>query len=515
MKSKMQKSWFEKLLWKINDQVFNWQLTDIIEVTYAYKEIWDWKYWNETLFGYFSGFRYDNSINLENVYCITEEKLTKTIKRIEGFIEKNKKILFKDNSEKIKSSILEWSLIYAWNCLKMALLWLPFEAEKAWRKHDFTDLEVLKIIKYIEKLEKKNFWGKILDNEIEISLAYNYVLKVFREWKHLLNVDEQKNFKSRYISYMKSLLSEELQSFRVNYNYSHTIYSPDIEVKLNTKLTRKKYSKFFLVVLNDILWLDFQVVHEERSSIYDGPWFLAFPTWSNYNHMTLKQVIELIWHEVEVHSYNYRMNECILWNFRWAGNLEKEEWFAMTVEEFLKWRKLSEITVTRHFVIVFASEIFSPEDFNDFMKMYSKLTWRSYTIQNLLRQKRNYPLWYKWGQHKDVTYGRWIRKVISFLKTGWDMRELYLWKVSLDDIPKIKKLLKYKWVDIWDLNIPIFLWELLMYLAVTPEKSSNCTNFSAYLKKKYHFVNFKNLDLLILKEFVRVKVRVDSLKLLD
>jgi hypothetical protein len=52
---------------------------------------------------------------------------------------------------------------------------------------------------------------------------------------------------------MKSLLSEELQSFRVNYSYSHTVYSPEIEEKLNIKLTRKKYSKFFLVVLNDIL----------------------------------------------------------------------------------------------------------------------------------------------------------------------------------------------------------------------------------------------------------------------
>jgi hypothetical protein len=267
-------------------------------------------------------------------------------------------------------------------------------------------------------------------------------------------------------------------------------------------------------VLNDILWLDFQVIHEERSSIYDWPWFLAFPTWSNYNHMTLKQVIELIWHEVEVHSYNYRMNQFILWNFRWAGNLEKEEWFAMTVEEFLKWRKLWEITVTWHFVIVFASEIFIPEEFSEFMKMYSKLTWKPYTVQNLLRQKRNYPLLYKWGQHKDVTYGRWTRKVISFLKSGWDMRELYLWKISLDDIPKIKKLLKYEWVDIWDLNIPIFLWELLLYLTITPPENSSCANFISHLKKKYYFVNFDNLDLLILREFVKVKVSFHRLELL-
>jgi hypothetical protein len=41
---------FEKVLQRINEEIFNGQLTDIIEVTYAYKKVDENKYWNETIF---------------------------------------------------------------------------------------------------------------------------------------------------------------------------------------------------------------------------------------------------------------------------------------------------------------------------------------------------------------------------------------------------------------------------------------------------------------------------------
>ena len=58
---------FEKLLTKINEDIFNGQLTDIIEITYAYKKMPDGNYWNETLLGYFAWFRYCASQDLEKV----------------------------------------------------------------------------------------------------------------------------------------------------------------------------------------------------------------------------------------------------------------------------------------------------------------------------------------------------------------------------------------------------------------------------------------------------------------
>ncbi len=509
---KIKKSDFEKILQSINDEIFNGQLTDIIEVTYAYKKMSCGNYWNETLFWYFAGFRFDYSHDLEQVSKITSQKLKKKIAAIDKFLKKLQKITYKSKQESIKSKILIWSLKYSRNCLEIALLWLPFELSKAWFDHGYTQKEAQTIVKQIEKLEKKNFWWKISHNQDELVLAYNYILKVFKDWKWLLNSDEQKEFKNTYIKAIKNLLDPTKELYRVKY-YATNKLSKEAEEKLAANVTRWNYTKIFKTVLNDILWLDFEVVHEERSSIYDGPWFLSFPSSKTYDSMTLRRVIELIGHEIEVHCFNYRMNQRLLWNFRWAWNLEKEEGFAMTVEEFLKWKKLEDITVTRHFVIVLASEVFELEELKWFMRLYSKMTWKKYMFQHILRQKRNYPLECKWGQHKDVTYGRWIQKVLDFLKNGWDMRELYLWKISLDDIPKAKKLLKYSGRHMSDLNIPIFFGELILYLAITPPEKSNCDHFLKMLKKKYHFINFDKLDLLIVKEFVKVKVSFDRLKL--
>ena len=503
---------FEKILKKINTLIFNGQLTDIIEVTYAYKKMSDWNYWNETLFGYFAGFRFDLWHDLSEVWKITERKLHDKIKLIDTYLEKIANIDSLKKDEKIRANILKWSLNYSRNCLEMALVWLSFELSKAWYYHNLDNKEIKKKITKIEKLEKKNFGWNISKNPREISLAYNFILKAFREWKHLLSQEEQKTFRSVYIGRIKWMLEPTRESYRVTY-YCKDKFWPEIQEKLSQKITRKKYTQIFSTVLNDLLWLDFKIVHEERSSIYDGPWFLAFPSSSAYDHLTLRRIIELIGHEIEVHCVNYRMNQHLIGNFRWAWNLEKEEGFAMTVEEFLAWRKLNDITVTQHFVKVLASEIFDLDELEEFMKLYTKLIWKKYWFEAILRQKRNYPLDQKWGQHKDVTYGRGIQKVLEFLKNWWDMRELYLWKISLEDIPKAKKLLKYAWKDISDLNIPIFFWELLLYLVITDHKKTNCDHFMKMLKKKYYFVNFENLNLLIVKEFVRVKVSFSSLGL--
>ena len=506
------KSQFEKILHNINEDIFNGQLTDIIEVTYAYKKMPDWHYWNETLFGYFAGFRCWVSQDLEKVWSITQEKLKLKIDLIDRYLKKLSNLKSLKKSEKVRASILKWSLEYSRNCLEMTSVWLPFELSKAWLYHELTTTEVKKKISKIEKLEKKNFGWNISKNPDEVILAYNYILKAFKEGKDLLTEEEQREFKNTYISAIKNIIDPEHEHFRVKY-YSKEKFWPEIQKKLAQKITRKKYSQIFSTVLNDLLWLDFKIIHEERSSIYDGPWFLSIPTSSHYDHLTLKRVIELIGHEIEVHCVNFRMNEHLIGNFRWAWNLEKEEGFAMTVEEFLKWKKLDDITVTRHFVIVLATEIFDIHTLEWFMKIYSNLTWKKYTFDMILRQKRNYPFELKWWQHKDVTYGRGIQKVLEFLKQGWDMRELYLWKISLDDIPKAKKLLKYSWREVWDLNIPIFFWELLLYLVITDPEKTTCDHFLKMLKKKYYFINFDNLNLLIVKEFVRVKVSFNSLGL--
>lgn len=498
------KTSFEKKLQEINQHIFNGQLTDIIEVTYAYKKISDWHYWNETVFWYFAGFRHDSWLDFSIVRSVTTEELKEKISFINTALKDLKSIIKINEEEKIRKGILIWSLKYTKNCLNMTLLGIDFELEKAWFAHNLTDEEVQERIDKIKKLEDQNFWGRISENQSESILVYNYVFKSFQKNRKKLTKSEQDEYENVFLKKIKKYVPKNFETFSIN-TRKKNYFDKKLTDRLEEKIPRKKYSELFERVLNDFLWLEFQVIHEERSSIYDGPGYLSIPIDSNYDFLSKKRVIELIWHEIEVHCFNYRINQFLLGNFRWAWNLVKEEGLAMTIEEFLKWARLQEITITHHFVRVFASEIFSTKDLQRFLTLYWKLRWEEYTTLRILRQKRNYPLNFKWGQHKDATYGRGIQKVLTFLQKWGDMRELYLGKVSIDDIPKIKKILELQKKDIAELNIPIFLGELILYIFVHKNKNIDCDSFLNYLKDKYYFINFDNLDLLIVKEFVKIR----------
>ena len=95
-----------KILKEIDEHIFNGQLTDIIEVTYAYKKMPDNHYWNETLFGYFAGFRLDSSNDLEKVSKITENKLNVKIKLVDKYLTKISGLSSMRKAEKIRADIL-------------------------------------------------------------------------------------------------------------------------------------------------------------------------------------------------------------------------------------------------------------------------------------------------------------------------------------------------------------------------------------------------------------------------
>jgi len=74
-----EKTSFVQVLEKVTQEIFNGQLTDIIEVTYAYKKLSEDRFWNETLFSIFSGFRFDSQLDFALVKSVTEKKLTEKL----------------------------------------------------------------------------------------------------------------------------------------------------------------------------------------------------------------------------------------------------------------------------------------------------------------------------------------------------------------------------------------------------------------------------------------------------
>jgi hypothetical protein len=57
---------------------------------------------------------------------------------------------------------------------------------------------------------------------------------------------------------------------------------------------------------------------------------------------------------------------------------------------------------------------------------------------------------------KDIVYLNWFLEVRDFIKNGWNVKELYFWKISLQDLDEIKKS-EFLDIKVDDLKIPLFV----------------------------------------------------------
>lgn len=503
---------FDTLLKDINISIFNGELTDIIEVTYAYKKVSGQQNINKTLFFDFLWKESSQDLYPSDIKKV-EEKLFGKISDIDAFIKKLYALPKWNKQDTIKCDLLVWSLKYAKNCLSIALHWLPFESEKAWFNNNIDHVEIEKRIQIIEDLEEKNFWWKISENPDELTLCYDFLKNIFEKNKWKLSEEEQAEYQDKYLTKIERLLPFNYDKDDKGISWIQNTSSSTN--KIDNEISREKYIKVFDIILNDLLWLDFEIRVEERSSIYDGPGYLSFPNNDEYNSLSIKRIIELIWHEIESHSTNLRTNESILGSFRWAGNLEKEEWLAMVTEKLLNGEKLHELWIPVHFPKVLMSELLNGEDLQRFLCLQNKIQPDKWSEWRFLRLKRNYPTQYQWWQHKDVSYGRWVLKVVDYIKNWWDIKDLYLWKVSIDDIPKIKEFISLQ-EDIWEksnIHLPLFISEFILFSTDT-DNHINQENFIYYLKNKYDFIDWANIEVPVTQFFQKRKL-LKVLQLLD
>ena len=131
-------------------------------------------------------------------------------------------------------------------------------------------------------------------------------------------------------------------------------------------------------------------------------------------------------------------------------------------------------------------EILSWEEYKEFLELHAKLKQTKNASWMFLRRKRNYPIDYKWVQHKDTSYNRWQHKIVDFIKKWGNIKDLYVWKVSFDDIEKTKKIIDAENIK---LMYPLLIWELLQYVILWNELREN--DFCDYIEAKYPFLNIR------------------------
>lgn len=485
IESNKEKLFLNEVLDWLNESIFNGEMDDIIELTYAYTNLWDWKFLNRTLFEDFIWEKFDGQ-NIEHLWYLAWHKLNYKKNIINNYQEslKDKNVF---SWEKIE--ILKWTLDFIENIILFTLEWLIFEKEKAWWNCWILEHEKRNKIKKMEELEWKLYWWKICENKEEVIVCYEKLLELLEKNKDQINEEEVGIFRE-YLKQLKEefpYLDEENEENEENKKNEEN----EENEMMDKQISRKNYVKIFEIIF-EIYWIEKKVVVDERSSIYDGPDSLCIPNLEKYNTLKLKRILELIVHEIEVHFIVEKNNKQNLWDFRGWANLQREEWTASLSEDILSWYDWKKTWINFRFSQILMWEILDWDDFNKFVEIFLKLQWERLSVKNshILRKKRNYPLYLKWVQHKDTSYSRWKMKVVKFLEEWWNIEDLFLGKVSFDDLDKVKKIVSKSWNA---QNYPFLLWEILKF--VLDGKKLTHKSFTFYIKEKYSFLdvdkNFK------------------------
>ena len=469
----------DKIKEKIDTEILTSDITDIVEVTYAYKKLNDWTNFNTTLFNKLVWTKSSNiidDINWYDTWFYNSEKINwkkwKWIFKNESFYHKKLHYLndivkndalnnLKSKSssidvilgelncvenlnedEKNKQELLISSLKYARNNLEIALIWLPFELEKAGLPLDMKDEEIEERVKKIEDLEYENFWWKISENPEEMEMIYNFMKSNFDDNKANLSIEEQQEYK-KYLFKIEDEINAKT-SYEFGFEYKKPEENTETHPALNLEMWRNDYKQVFESI-PQIMSSDKEVeVSDEYWSFYDwDKWYI--PWNKDYENKTLNYILSTAVHEAFYLTTEMLWEENVGWVKGW-WYLEREEWMAVYLEYLIKWEK-NLVWLWEPRLLVW--ELFEWKETERFIELHNKLN-PARKSWNILRNKRNYPLNYKWAQHKDSSYWRWLRQIVKIL--NWEnpdkisKKSLFMWKMNFE-------FLKKHW-DEYKANIP-------------------------------------------------------------
>jgi alpha-L-glutamate ligase-like protein len=277
-------------------------------------------------------------------------------------------------------------------------------------KIEISDIPLASIYKRkIDEIKNKISFLKAFKNN-DVNWITNYSLKLYWEINpdnlkyanDILSNKEKIKTEEEYLSF------DEIKNFIQKFNH---IY--------NINLTLKRWQKTARFVLS---W----------DIIYIRDWAKVWK----------KELRSIVAHEVEWHYLRKvngrKINYSIFSNWT-AWYLEIDEWIAIYNQNRFLWK------TDKKFYNIFESYYLLDYALNNSYSNLLEKTKEYYSgdlervFNYILRLKR----WMnsfsnEWIFCKDTVYLNWYLKVENFINSGWRLEQLYIWKISLDDLEEIK-----------------------------------------------------------------------------
>ena len=284
----------------------------------------------------------------------------------------------------------------------------------------------------------------LLEKQLEeIEISDIPLSKIFLEKKL-----EIKN-KIKYLKALKKWNSEEMTFYSVkifgdiikeNLEYSKNIMEEKWEIKQEEELLVKSEISDFIKKFNHIYNIKISLIERIWASRFAMKWNnLMIRKWTLVWKRELRSIIahEIEWHylrSLNSKKINYRLFQ--IWT---ASYLETEEWIAIYNQtRFLKPIDNKYYSIfERYFFINYAKNHSWEKLVEKMLEYYDNDYERVFNY--VFRIKR----WFKrfsdsWFFAKDLVYVNWYLKVKNFIDNWWNLRDLYIWKIKIEDLEEIK-----------------------------------------------------------------------------
>ena len=214
----------------------------------------------------------------------------------------------------------------------------------------------------------------------------------------------------------------------------------------------------YILKFNHIYWINIKVKKANKTSrfvmsgdtLYVQDWITVWK----------KETRSIIAHEIEGHylrRINWRKMDYKIFS-RWtASYIEIDEAIAIyNQNRFLNEQDPKYYRIFEWYYFLNYTKKHSYEKLIEKLADFYNYDF-SKVFDRLLRIKR----WFKkasdeWIFYKDVVYLNWYKKILDFLEEWWNLKELYIAKINLEDLEELKSSYFIK-LDFNNLKIPFFL----------------------------------------------------------
>lgn len=514
----------ENNICRLNPEIKNILSNELNSViSYVYK--YDDDFLNETIFKNFLWLNLENYNSPEDFINDSFKKIEEKIKNI--YIIKEKISSGNINIWKAKNYFLiniENVIIFLEN-LKIISKIETQKIKKFNYKIEENELKIL--LEKLKKFEEKIFWDELHKNKY-------YSNEIILEIEDLLEKNKEK-LEKKDIFFIENIIKElrektytkdfkEKNNSKINLN--EPLKNSDNKI-LENKIKRKDYIEIFKLAI-EIIWIKLKVVIDNKVwniSVSEN-WYLKIPAKNEYKELKIKEILDLISHEIETHWIIMTNNENLFCWIRSVWYQIKEEWTASLFWKISSWKVLEENWLSISDILVW--EVFNWKTLKKFLEIRKKINPESKMTVNKrferLKRWRDFEL--AWVNPKEKAYFVWKKEVIkkinqeiSFSKNKYSQNNilnLFIWKNSFETEQELTRILEIdksfsiekireKWII-----LPLMIWEILKYKLLTKSEKNDWLLgwFLKYFNDKYWPI-FNNLWINY-KDFVKNYIWVEK-----